>query len=95
MSKITNSILSSDNDSRVNFYDKVEKHIQSLNYKFQEKTVIKEEMKKKIFRCLSNKYSEEFDGRFKSWCRMSFSIRKIGLQSILCDSKTNKPILIY
>ncbi len=52
-------------------------------------------MKKKIFRCLSNKYSEEFDARFKSWCRMSFSIRKIGLQSILCDSKTKKPILIY
>ncbi len=41
MSKITNSILSSDNDSRVNFYDKVEKHIQFLNYKFQERQGLK------------------------------------------------------
>ncbi len=49
MSKITNSILSSDNDSRVNFYDKVEKHIQSLNYKFQERQGLKKKWKRKFF----------------------------------------------
>jgi hypothetical protein len=95
MSTTTNSALISYYDSRTHFYEKVQKHIKSLNYKYQEKTVITEEMKTKIFRCLSNKYPDEFNSRFKSWCRTSFSIRKIGVESVLCDSKNRKPILIY
>jgi len=95
MSATTNTSLLSPTDSRTHFYEKVQRHIKSLNYKYQEKTVITEDMKIRILRCLSNKYPEEFDSRFKSWCRTSFSIRKIGSESLLCDSKRHKPILIY
>ena len=91
----TDSITTSHNDFRTNFYDKVYKHIKSLNYKYQEKAVITEEMEAKILRCISNKNPKEFNSRFKSWCRTSFCIREIGLESVLCDSKTQKPILLY
>ncbi len=59
MSAATNSTLISSIDFRNHFYEKVQKHIKCLNYKYQEKTVITEDMKIRILRCLSNKYPEE------------------------------------
>ena len=52
-------------------------------------------MKKKILRCLSNKYPQEFTSHFKIWCEISFIIEEIGPEQVLCDSKEKKPVLIY
>ncbi len=50
------SIMSTEDDSRKQFYQKADEYIKSLNMKFQEKAVITLVMNDKILRCLSNKY---------------------------------------
>ncbi len=50
------SILSTEDDSRKQFYQKADEYIKSLNMKFQEKPVITLVMNDEIVRCLSNKY---------------------------------------
>ncbi len=95
MSTTTNEILIPKKDSRTQFYEQANKHIKSLNKNYQEKTVITQEMKAKIVQCLSNKYPKQFNAHFKTWCRTTFQTRKIGLESLLCDSRTHKPIIVY
>ncbi|CAF2773132.1 unnamed protein product [Rotaria sp. Silwood2] len=89
-------IQSSDNDSRKNFYKLADRHINSLNIKFQHKTVITCALSEKIIVGLQNKLSsEENNLRFTSWCCYSFTLRLIGKQQFLCDNKNGKSILLY
>lgn len=91
----TNSTLSAADEHRKKFYELAAAHIQSLNYKFREKAVITENMKKKIFRCFSNKYPQEFTSNFKTWCETSFIIGEIGSEQVLYHSENKKEVLIY
>ena len=59
MYTVMTSILSTEDDSRKQFYQKADEYIKSLNMKFQEKTVITLAMNDKILRCLPNKYPQE------------------------------------
>jgi hypothetical protein len=90
-----NSVSSIEDESRKQFYQEADKYLKSLNIKFQEKAVITLSMNDKILRCLSNKFSYEFNSRFTTWCRVSFVVQKLGSNNLLCDAKTNKPVLIY
>ena len=91
----TNSTLSAADEHRKKFYELAAVHIQSLNYKFREKAVITENMKKKIFRCFSNKYPQEFTSNFKTWCETSLIIGEIGSEQVLYHSENKKEVLIY
>jgi hypothetical protein len=73
-------------------YEESNQYIASLNEKFREKEVIKQELNDKILYCLSNKHRHEFNSRFISWCLTTFVIQKIGMNTFLCDSKTKKRV---
>jgi hypothetical protein len=89
------TIFTTEDYSRKEFYAQATEHLKSLNIKFREKAVITQTMNDEIIRCLLSKSPQEFDSRFLSWCRNSFVIQQIGLKYILCDAKTNKPVLLY
>ena len=86
-----------DDELKICFYEQANLHISSLNEKFREKCVIKEETKNKIINCLrgNSTTTTEFDSRFTSWCRNSFVMCDIGPETFLCDIKSKKPVLLY
>jgi hypothetical protein len=95
MSTTTNETLIPKKDSQTQFYELANKHIKSLNKKYQEKAVITKAMNEKILRFLSNKNPKEFDSHFRAWCWTTFQILKIGSECLVCDLKTHKPVIVY
>jgi hypothetical protein len=81
--------IDADLETRKYFYEQADQNISSLNMKFREKAVVRESTKNKIINCLRNSsvFTRDFDSRFVSWCRSSFILNDIGVQTFLCDIK--------
>lgn len=95
MSITTNESSGTNNDLQSRFYDLANKHVQSLNKKFQAKAVITLKTKENILQCLLKKQTWIGDSHFRSWCLRTFEIQNIRSENILADAKTHKPILLY
>ncbi|CAF3853491.1 unnamed protein product [Rotaria magnacalcarata] len=90
-----NSVSTSDDICRKQYYKEVDEYIKSIISKFREKTVITQVMHDRIIECLTNNNSSSYNARFISWCRTTFVIQNTGAKFLLYDSKTKKAVLIY
>ena len=95
MTRTTTEVTSLNENKEQLFYDLSNKHILSLNKKYQSKAVIDKNMREKIFQCLLHTDIEKKDSQFRFWSIANFEIQTFNAENILCDAKTKKPVLIY
>jgi hypothetical protein len=80
------------------YYKELEKYINSLSKKYQEKSVIKQSVYNDILKCLllpKGKPLGEFSSKFNFWVKRHFILIKIAGVDIGCCMKSKKPICIY
>ncbi|CAF4493795.1 unnamed protein product, partial [Rotaria magnacalcarata] len=74
------------------FYKLLEKHIEGLNYKFQEKFSIKQLLYNDIILVLQGLSG---DPQLKFWVKKNFKLIKIGDQSVVYEIKSNHPVVTH
>ncbi|CAF0953530.1 unnamed protein product [Rotaria sordida] len=97
MSESNSKIVEIDNGELI-YYTELEKHINTLSGKFQEKSVIKQSVYDDIIKCLllsKDKPLTLFSSQFIFWVKKHFIITKIAAADIACCIKSKKPICIY
>ncbi|CAF1570775.1 unnamed protein product [Rotaria magnacalcarata] len=72
------------------FYKSLDKHVESLNYKFQDKFSVKQLLYDDIMLVLQDGWG---DSQLKFWVNKNFKIIKIGDQSVVYDIKSNHPVV--
>ena len=86
-------------DSTVNaYYEALQKHIDSLTQKFQEKSVIQRNSYNDIAKCLlkpKRKPLDLFSSQFSSWAKKHLVLITIAGVDIGCCNKSKKPICVY
>ncbi|CAF4522606.1 unnamed protein product [Didymodactylos carnosus] len=98
MASTSETSIDSSNDSEKLFFDDVDKHVNSLNEKYREKTVIKKDTYEKILIALLleiGKSSHTLSAKFIFWCRNNFLLSKIAGIDVVCCAKSKKPVCLY
>ncbi|CAF3196073.1 unnamed protein product [Rotaria socialis] len=86
-----------DNNEK-NFYENVDKYINSLSKKFRDKSVIKQQVYNDILKCLllpKGTSSDPYSSAFVYWSKQKFLLIKVaGIDIVVC-AKLKKPVCVY
>lgn len=74
------------------FYKLLDKHIESLNYKFQEKFSIKQSLYDDIVLVLKDGWG---NAQLKFWVNKNFKLVTIGDQHVVYEIKSDLPVVTY
>jgi hypothetical protein len=96
MSESDSTTVQTDN-CETRYYEQLEKYINSLNQKFQEKCVIKQNVYNDIVKCflLPKGKPSDFSPKFMYWVKRHFMLTKIADVYFACSIKSKKTICTY
>jgi len=93
----SNSTIVQTNNIELHYYEQLEKYINSLGQRFQEKSIIKQNIYNDIskYLLLPNGKTSVFSRKFIYWMKQNFALIKIAGVDLVCCIKSKKTVCIF